>query len=126
MNIQCDISLGELVDKISILKIKLSKISEPTKLKHIKLEHDVLETKLNSLSLKDIQPFLQQLIEINTKLWEVEDSIREEEQQQNFGKKFIDLARSVYRLNDQRFLVKKQINETFGSKIQEQKSYKNY
>jgi hypothetical protein len=126
MNIECEISLGELVDKLSILKIKLEKITDEEKLKHVKREENVLVDKLHSLKLENIDHHLNQMIEINSKLWNIEDDIRELERAKNFEQKFIELARAVYMTNDERFKRKNTINALYKSSLVEVKSYKDY
>lgn len=126
MNIECEISLGELVDKLSILKIKLEKITDEEKLKHVRKEEKVLSDKLNSLRLENIDFHLQQMIEINSKLWTIEDDIRDLERAKTFNDKFIELARAVYISNDERFRRKNTINTIYKSGLVEVKSYKDY
>ena len=93
MKIECEISLGELVDKISILRIKLQKIEDSSKIEHIKKEELSLSSTLLSLGLLDIDPYLTSMIEINLELWKIEDDIRDLERDQNFNQEFITLAR---------------------------------
>jgi hypothetical protein len=127
MIIKTPVSLGELVDKISILYIKNINIKDDEKLKLIREEFELLSTTLNDhIKKDDIQKYLDSLIEINSKLWIIEDDIRDCERNKNFGQKFIDLARSVYFTNDKRSEVKLNINKKFGSKIIEVKSYEEY
>lgn len=126
MNIECEISLGELVDKLSILRIKLQKIADPVKLTHVKKEEKVLSDKLNSLNLSGIEFHLQQMIEINLKLWQIEDDIRDLERTRNFNQDFIELARAVYITNDERFNRKNTINTVYKSGLVEVKSYQEY
>jgi hypothetical protein len=126
MIINCPVSLGELVDKISILRIKMKNIKDHQKVKLAKTEHDQLMTTLSDLSLKDIDSYLNELIEVNSQLWVIEDDIREEERKKDFGEKFISLSRSVYRTNDRRFAVKNRINDFYGSGLKEVKSYEEY
>ncbi len=126
MNIECEISLGELVDKLSILKIKLEKITDETKLVHVRKEEKVLADKLKSLQLDNIDFHLQQMIEINSKLWTIEDDIRDLERAKTFNEKFIELARAVYICNDERFKRKNTINTHYKSGLVEVKSYKDY
>ena len=126
MTIECEISLGELVDKISILQIKLQKIADPEKIKHVKKEADSLEKKLNSLKLPNINFHLSQMIEVNLKLWKIEDDIRDLERARNFNQEFIDLARAVYITNDERFKRKNTINTHYQSGLVEVKSYQEY
>lgn len=126
MNIECKISLGELVDKLSILKIKLEKITDEEKLQHVKKEENVLAEKLYSLQLENIDQHLNQMIEINLKLWKIEDDIRELERAKDFNQEFIELARAVYKTNDERFKRKNTINALYKSSLVEVKSYKGY
>lgn len=126
INIKCDISLGELVDKLSILKIKAQKIKDPEKLVHIHKEEDALSLTLASLALQDIQKHLELMVEINSKLWQIEDDIRELEHKSDFGPQFIELARAVYITNDERFKRKNTINTLYKSGLVEVKSYKDY
>lgn len=126
MEILCPISLGELVDKISILRIKIEKIDDEVKIEYAEFEEEKLFERLDKLKLDGIDQFLQQLLETNSKLWEIEDLVREEEKSKSFGKTFVELARSVYVTNDQRFKIKNEINKKYGSEIVEVKSYEKY
>ena len=127
MIISTPISLGELVDKISILHIKNINITNEEKLKLIREELELLNQTLNKhIKSNDIQNYLDSLIEINSKLWVIEDDIRDCERNKKFDQTFIDLARSVYFTNDKRSEVKLEINKKFGSKIIEVKSYEEY
>jgi hypothetical protein len=127
MIISTPVSLGELVDKISILHIKNINIKDEEKLKLIREELELLNQTLNKhIKNNDIQNYLDSLIEINSKLWVIEDDIRDCERKKKFDQTFIDLARSVYFTNDKRSEVKLEINKKFGSKIIEVKSYEEY
>jgi hypothetical protein len=127
MLINTPISLGELVDKISILIIKEKNITDETKLDHVKKELDFLQkTLMNYVQQEEINNYLENLININSKLWNIEDDIRECERKKLFDQTFIDLARSVYFTNDERAKVKNDINKTFGSELVEVKSYEEY
>ena len=127
MIISTPVSLGELVDKISILHIKNINIKDDQKLKLIREELELLNNTLNDhIKRDDIKKYLDSLIEINSKLWVIEDDIRDCERNKSFDEKFIDLARSVYFNNDQRSEVKLDINKKFGSTIVEVKSYEKY
>ena len=127
MIINTPVSLGELVDKISILHIKNINIKDDEKLKLIREELELLNKTLNKYIKKnDIQNYLDSLIEINSRLWVIEDDIRDCERNKKFDQTFIDLARSVYFTNDKRSEVKLEINKKFGSKIIEVKSYEEY
>ena len=127
MIIKTPISLGELVDKISILMIKKKNISDSIKLQHVNKELEFLQKTLKKyISEEEINEFLLKLVNINSKLWDIEDDIRECERKKLFDQTFIDLARSVYFTNDERAKVKNDINKTFGSELVEVKSYEEY
>ena len=127
MLINTPISLGELVDKISILMIKKKNISDSIKLEHVNKELEFLQKTLKKyISEDEINEFLIKLVNINSKLWDIEDDIRECERKKLFDQTFIDLARSVYFTNDERAKVKNDINKTFGSELVEVKSYEEY
>ena len=123
-----EISAGELLDKISILEIKLDKIKDKESLIEINKEYVSLsETKNSNISItKDLENLTKQLKETNTKLWSIEDEKRICEKNKDFGKKFIELARSVYLNNDKRAKIKSEINKLLGSNIREIKKYINY
>lgn len=126
MKIECEISLGELVDKLSILYIKNKNLTDATKLSHVQKEITVLENKLNSLNLTGMESYLNRLVTINSTLWKIEDDIRDKERAKEFDDKFIELARLVYITNDQRFECKNEINAKYSSAIVEVKSYQQY
>ena len=127
MIITTPISLGELIDKVSILKIKKKNINDENKLSFINEELALLEKTLSkSINDEKIGKYLYKLVEINSKLWKIEDQIRDCERNKNFDKNFIELARAVYFTNDQRSALKLEINNNFGSKIIEVKSYEEY
>ena len=127
MIISTPVSLGELVDKISILHIKNKNIKDDEKLKLIREELKLLTITLDGhLKKNDIQEFLDALIKINSELWIIEDEIRDCERSKKFDEKFISLARSVYITNDKRSEIKLNINKKFGSEIVEVKSYEEY
>ncbi len=123
--IYAEISAGELVDKITILKIKEEKITNKKKLIEIKKELDSLTNTFNKSIKKNInlETLTKELKNINLKLWNIEDKKRELEKKQGFGKEFIELARNVYKFNDERAKIKLKINEVLGSNIKEVKSY---
>ena len=123
-----EISIGELLDKISILEIKQNKIKDPEKLKFIENEHSILKSQLDLPVKKDeaLEKLFNSLKEINSKLWIIEDDKRLCEKEKNFGDKFIKLSRDVHFLNDDRAKIKLKINNHTGSKIKEIKSYTNY
>jgi hypothetical protein len=124
MKILAPISIGELYDKVSILEIKLKKIKDLAKLEHIKSELVSLNQHINKEIFEEA--LFSELKQVNLKLWEIEDEIRIYEKNKNFGKKFVELARSVYVTNDQRFELKNRINSKFNSFIVEEKSYEKY
>tara|TARA_B100000424_G_C22847680_1_gene452122 strand:- start:414 stop:803 length:390 start_codon:yes stop_codon:yes gene_type:complete len=128
MRIEIPVSFGELIDKLTILEIKKSKITDNEKLKNIQLEFELLNKKYQTKlkDTKELQVFYDALLEVNHKLWKIEDKLRILENNKEFNEEFIDLARSVYKLNDERFAIKNEINKTFDSEIQEQKEYENY
>lgn len=126
MKVECCVSLGELIDKLSILIIKEEKISDSKKLAHIKDEKIELENILRNLKLDETNLHLLKMVEINKILWKIEDDIREKERAKEFDEEFIKLARAVYINNDERFKRKNEINQKYNSKIVEVKSYKDY
>lgn len=117
------VSWGEAIDKITILEIKEEKITNETANRNIKKELDYLFTNINNLALDKVEDLKTQLKNINLQLWKVEDDIRDKEKQQEFDEAFVELARSVYVLNDKRANLKKQINIMLSSNIIEEKSY---
>ena len=123
-----EVSVGELLDKISILEIKKEKIKDPEKLKFIKDEYNVLNDQLNKnvKSNEKLNQLFQSLKEINAKLWTIEDSKRLCEKNSDFGEKFIKLSRDVHFLNDDRAKIKLEINKITNSKIKEIKEYTGY
>jgi len=122
------ISWGELVDKITILEIKQNNIKSPNALTNINKEHSYLNEIIeNQTGLAELIKDLKiQLLDINKRLWQVEDDIRDKELRQEFDAKFIELARRVYRLNDERAKLKKTINQRLNSELVEEKSYKDF
>ena len=126
--ITAPISSGELLDKLSILQIKLENISDTHKLNAIKTEQKLLtklmKTYLGNYAQSDAR--LRELIVLNSRLWKVEDEIRQKESKKEFDKDFITLARNVYTINDERFAVKARVNQETGSLVSEQKSYSPY
>ena len=127
MLINTSVSLGELLDKISILIIKEKNIDDTQKQYHIKKELDSLNKTLeDSISQSKVKEYIEKLIEINSKLWLIEDDIRDCERKKKFDQQFIDLARAIYITNDRRSEIKLEINKKFGSKLVEVKSYEKY
>ena len=123
-----EVSVGELLDKISILEIKKEKISDPESLKIINSEYLVLKKQLkkNIKTNSEVDRLFDSLKEINSKLWLIEDDKRMCEKNSDFGEKFIKLSRDVHFLNDKRAKIKLEINNLTGSKIKEVKQYTNY
>ena len=123
-----EVSPGELIDKISILQIKSERIADPEKLVNVRYQLDLLsKTRDEALAASDrLTELEQELKTINEALWVIEDDIRDCEAAQDFGPKFIELARAVYKTNDRRAAVKKALDELFGSAVTEEKSYKDY
>tara|TARA_B100000575_G_scaffold291604_1_gene297945 strand:- start:1410 stop:1793 length:384 start_codon:yes stop_codon:yes gene_type:complete len=127
MLVNIPISVGELVDKISILIVKQKNITDKNKLFHVNKELNFLQNVLyKNINNSEIDNYLNELIDINSKLWIIEDDIRDCERNSQFEKKFIELARSVYFTNDKRAKIKLNINEKFGSELVEIKSYEKY
>ena len=119
------ISIGELIDKITILEIKQIHMNG-IKLKHINKEVKQLKNILQDKNLEIDIDLINNLKEVNTNLWEIEDNIRIKESKQEFDNEFIQLARSVYKENDKRASIKKEINQKYNSDLVEEKSYKKY
>ena len=128
MKISVPISVGELFDKVSILEIKTKKIKNKSNLKIVKFELSELRKIINKKKLNKSynKNQYQKLLKINNRLWSIEDNKRKYEVTKKFDKKFIDLARKVYLLNDKRAEIKNKININSGSRIREVKSYKKY
>ena len=129
MKIQINISVGELIDKITILQIKKEKIADLEKVKKVSYELKLLENSFNSLKTsktEELRDLMNELKIINQKLWAIEDDIRLLEKNNKFNSEFIELARSVYITNDERFEVKNKINKLFSSDVEEVKSYEEY
>ena len=123
-----EVSVGELLDKISILEIKKGKIKDPEKLKFISNEHSILKDQLEKIvkSNDKLEELFQKLKEINSKLWVIEDDKRNCEKNKDFGDKFIKLSRDVHFLNDDRAKIKLEMNNHTGSSIKEIKEYTSY
>ena len=126
--IEVPISPGELLDKITILRIKSERISDATKRANVRLELSLLEQVWKAAVPPDRHPLAdeQALLSVNTRLWVIEDDIRLREAARDFGPRFIELARAVYVENDERAAIKKRINLALGSAIVEEKSYQPY
>lgn len=125
--ISVPVSVGELIDKLSILEVKKNKMSNIEKLNFIQKEFDLLyDMSYDYLSNSEINNLYKSLIEVNYKLWDIEDELRILESEKDWGSKFVELARLVYFTNDERFSIKNQINLITESEIREQKEYINY
>lgn len=122
------ISAGELVDKVTILEVKATQIRDAGKRKNVETELTLLRGVMNAHipASPEIQGWTDQLREVNRALWRVEDEIRECERADDFGPRFIELARAVYKQNDRRAALKKEINLALNSKLIEEKSYESY
>ena len=125
MDVQISVSIGELIDKITILQIKASRFQGEA-LANVQRELNLLERGRRDADLSVPEDLEQALAAINGKLWTIEDAIREREAASDFGERFIELARAVYRCNDQRAALKRQINASTCSRLVEEKSYSDY
>jgi tetratricopeptide (TPR) repeat protein len=122
-----EVSAGELLDKITILQIKSERITDLAKLHNVRVELEALQTVQTALPQSpELAELMAQLKAVNEQLWDIEDAIRLCEREQDFGPRFIELARSIYRLNDRRAALKRAINERTGSRLIEEKSYADY
>jgi len=123
-----EVSNGELLDKFSILKIKLEKIKDEFKLINIKNEIDTISKNCEEIIQSDLRlsVIFEELVSVNESLWDIEDKIRIKEKEKEFDSEFIELARSVYITNDIRFTLKNKINIITSSKLVEEKSYESY
>jgi len=126
--IKVPISPGELLDKVTILRIKSQRMSDPAKVANVRLELRLLEETWNASAYAkiDIAADIAALLAVNERLWVIEDDIRDKERSQAFDAEFIRLARAVYVENDERAAIKRRINTTLGSSIIEEKSYRDY
>jgi hypothetical protein len=125
-DVEIPVSVGELVDKITILRIKARLIADPAKVANVRAELEALERVAGRAGLDLGAPDVAELERINAALWRIEDDIREKERTKTFDQAFIELARQVYLTNDQRFAVKARLNQRSGSRLREEKSYKEY
>ena len=129
MEVNVQVSVGELLDKLSIVEIKIKNISDSQKLEYLNKEFNLLKEKaddVKSINTQKYDEFYSSLLKTNSKLWEIEDDIRDLENLKKFDEAFVSLARSVYITNDERFEIKTKINNFFGSSIVEQKELKEY
>lgn len=120
-----EVSNGEIIDKLTIIEIKLERIKDKDKLDNLKKEFEVLNEAAKKIISHEDELY-KSLYDINCKLWDIEDNIRELERKKDFGKEFVETARSVYFNNDKRAGLKKQINLKTGSSLVEEKSYEKY
>jgi hypothetical protein len=125
VQVKIPVSVGELLDKISILRIKAERMSDASKCAHVRHELSLLEPIAERVGLS-LKSWYAQLDTVNRTLWDVEDELRRCEAQADFGSRFIELARSVYRTNDRRAAIKREINAASGSEVIEEKSYESY
>jgi hypothetical protein len=128
MSINAPVSWGELVDKVTILEIKLARLANPSQLENVRRERAALEPFCERArqARPEVAPLIIELQKVNEALWEIEDEIRDHERQKDFGPRFIELARSVYRSNDHRAALKRQVNLLLDSELVEEKSYTAY
>lgn len=128
MAVMVEVAIGELVDKLTILEIKLEQIKDEAKLANVRAEFDILARTRREAVPDDprIETLTRELKAVNEALWHIEDDIRDCERAKDFGPRFVALARSVYRTNDQRSQIKRQINDHLNSGIVEEKSYADY
>jgi len=126
--ITVEIAPGELIDKITILKIKADRITNAAKLENVHCELATLEAARDQAltSSAKLDELTSQLLSINERLWDIEDHIRDCEREKDFGERFVELARSIYKSNDRRAALKREINELLGSRLLEEKSYSDY
>ena len=125
--LQVPVSVGELIDKLSILQVKKLKITNPEGLKYVSEEYELLYNESEVyLQLSGVKSLYDSLIEVNSALWDVEDKLRVFESEKKFDEEFIELSRKVYYTNDERFRLKNEINLITFSKIREVKDYKPY
>ncbi len=120
-----EVSNGEIIDKLTIIEIKLEQIKDEAKLKNLRNEFEVLNDVASKIISKEHE-YYRELYQINKQLWDIEDRIRELEKARSFEREFVEVARSVYFTNDKRSEVKRKINELTGSALIEEKSYEDY
>lgn len=128
MHLTIDVSPGELIDKITILEIKLARISDPEKLRNVETEYRLLEQVLRAETTDsgELQKLHSELKRVNEIIWDVEDGIRDHERRRDFGPSFVELARAVYHNNDRRAALKREVNLLLDSALIEEKSYAAY
>ena len=120
-----EVSNGEIADKLTIIEIKLKHIKDEAKLKNLRTEYAVLDEAVSKIIKKDHKLYIA-LLDINQKLWNIEDDIRDLERDKDFGEDFVKVARAVYFTNDKRSDIKREINKLTGSNLVEEKSYQKY
>ena len=128
MSLKVEVSAGEFLDKMAILKIKSERIKDPGKLQNVQKELALLQKVwlASPLGRTDISAQVKALKSVNEKLWDIEDGIRVKEAAQSFDDEFVQLARSVYKANDERAAIKRELNQILGSALVEEKSYPDY
>jgi arginine deiminase len=128
MTILIQVSPGELIDKMTILEVKLDRMSDPAKLTNVRREHDMIRQTFreNVAETPALAKLIAELKAANLALWTIEDDIRDHERKGDFGDSVVALARSIYRINDERAAIKRRINVLLDSAIVEEKSYSNY
>lgn len=128
MTVRVEVSYGELIDKITILEIKQRNVSDPGQRKNVETELRILSEARDAAFLpsNELDRLTDALRDVNGQLWQIEDDIRDCEREQDFGETFIGLARAVYRTNDQRAALKREINDLLGSPLVEEKLYQDY
>jgi hypothetical protein len=128
MHLNARTSPGEFLDKLTILEIKAERISDPAKLANVRRELEQLRSTwaASPLAGRDVAPLVAELRTVNVALWEIEDRLRGHEAERRFDREFVELARSVYRTNDRRAALKRELNLALGSDLIEEKSYTQY
>ena len=121
-----EVSNGEIIDKLTILSIKMENIMEEDKLENIRKEYSHLKEAADEIGINEGSELYRKMLSVNKKLWDIEDRIRDCERNKDFGDVFVELARSVYITNDERSRIKREINLATGSDLTEEKSYKDY
>jgi len=126
--IEVQISPGDFIDKLTILRIKKENVSDPAKAANVQHEHDALQRRFDEAVERtpELDALVLRLQDVNRMLWDIEDGIREKERVKTFDQEFIEIARSVYKQNDRRAAIKREINELLGSSLVEEKSYSDY
>ena len=128
MHLECPTSPGDFLDKLTILEIKAERITDAAKLGNVRRELAALRAtwQASPLAARDVGALVDQLRDVNASLWDIEDRIREKEAAKTFDAGFVELARSVYRTNDRRAAIKRELNVALGSELIEEKSYSKY